>query len=79
MADYMNVWEKLIDHAVNGTKPRSFDVNMTVQVDDETWCAYSAEVAHRDILFYCKEGTATFLVDTYGDRHTVECWDWQKV
>lgn len=70
-------WDKLIDHAVNGTKQQSFNVALKIEIDGQTWNAYGAEVAHRDILFFCKEGTATFVVDSYGDRHTIELTDWE--
>lgn len=71
-------WEKLIAHAVSGKPQRSFNVRMTITVKDQTWSAYGAEVSHRDIMFFCKQGTATFVIDTYGDRHTTELFDWER-
>lgn len=71
-------WSQLINHAVNGKKQRSFNVSLDLSVNGETWKAYGAEVSHRDILFYCDKGTATFLVDSYGDRHVTELFDWEE-
>ncbi len=71
-------WDKLIEHAVNGKSQKSFNVTLEITVDNETWTTYGAEVSHRDILFFCKEGTATFLVDTYGDKNTTELFDWER-
>ena len=71
-------WKKLIDHAVNGSKQRSFNLSLSIDVDGETWTAYGAEVSHRDILLFCKQGTATFVVDSYGDRNVVELFDWER-
>lgn len=71
-------WDKLVDHAVNGTKQRSFNVSLKIEVDGKTWNAYGAEVCCREIMFFCKEGIATFVVDSYGDRHTTELFNWEK-
>lgn len=71
-------WDRLMDHAINGTKQRSFNVSLEITVEGETWHAYGAEVSHRDILLFCKEWTATFVVDSYGDRHTRELFDWER-
>ena len=71
-------WTKLIDYAVNDKPQKEFNVTIPIQVNNETWDAYAAAVSHRDILFYCKQGTATYLVDSYGDKNTVELFDWEE-
>lgn len=71
-------WDKLIEHAVSGKKQKSFNVSLDIQVSGETWHAYGAEVSDRDILLFCDKGTATYLVDSYGDKHTTELFDWSK-
>lgn len=73
-----NAWDKLINHAVNSETQRSFNVSLEITVGEETWSTYGADVSHREILFFCKEGTVSYVVDTYGDRHTVELFDWDK-
>lgn len=71
-------WDKLIDTAIKTNTQRSFNVSLELTIDGETWNAYGAEVSNRDILFFCKQGTATYLVDSYGDKNTVELFDWSK-
>jgi hypothetical protein len=33
---------------------------------------YAASVAHRDILLYSETGVLNYMVDSYGDNHTIE-------
>lgn len=73
-----SAWTKLIETAVKTKTQKSFNVKLPIQIDGETWTTYGAEVSHRDILFFCKQGTATFLVDSYGEKNTVELFDWSK-
>jgi len=61
---------------VKGTK--EIDVNMTLDINGQRWKAYQVYVAHRDLLFLCDKGTATYLVDSYGERHTAELFDWHE-
>lgn len=72
------VWAKLINHAVSNKPQKSFNVSLELSVNGQTWKAYGAEVSHRDILFYCDKGTVTFLVDSYGDRHVTELFDYEE-
>lgn len=71
-------WDKLIQTAVTTTKQKSFNVSLPLKIENEIWNAYGAEVSNRDILFFCKEGTVTFLVDTYGNKNHCELFDWSK-
>lgn len=64
-------WHKLINAAVNSVSSKSFNVSLKLDINGETWDAYGAEVSYRDILFFCKQGSATYVVDTYGDRKSV--------
>lgn len=73
-----NEFNTLIDTAVNSSEQREFDVNLNITVEGETWKAYAAYVSHRDILLFCDKGTATYAVDSYGDRHTAMLFDWNK-
>ncbi len=54
------------------------DVNFSVQVEGDTWQAYTACISHRDILLFTDKGTCTFLVDSYGTKNTVELFDWNR-
>jgi len=72
------IWKILIDTAVHSNSTKEFSTILYLKINGETWQTYGAVVSHRDILFYCKQGTATYLVDSYGDRHVVELFDWDK-
>jgi predicted NAD-dependent protein-ADP-ribosyltransferase YbiA (DUF1768 family) len=73
-----NEFDILIDTAVNASEQREFDVSLSIKIEGETWKAYTAYVSHRDILLFCDKGTVTYLVDSYGDRHTAELFNWNK-
>jgi len=55
-----------------GERNAQFDI----EVENETWTCYAVAISHRDILCYCDQGTATLLVDSYGERHLAELFDW---
>ena len=67
----------LIEASLIG-ESNSFEIDLDITVNGEVWQAYEANVGHREILFLCKQGTATFAVDTYGTRNTFELIDWEK-
>ncbi len=71
-------WNKLIETAITTKSQKSFNISLPLKIRGETWQSYGAEVTYRDILFFCKQGTATYLVDSYGDRNTVELFDWSE-
>jgi len=66
--------KKALDHKSHGESSADFKI----EVDGELWSCYTAAIVHRDILLYCNEGTATFLVDSYGEKNVVELFDWEK-
>lgn len=57
---------------------KEVDCNIEIMVDSELWHCYSASVCIRDLLLYCEEGTATYVIDWYGDDPRVELYDWEK-
>jgi len=65
----------LIEIALSDNLPDSYDVNLTLDIDGEPWQAYEANVAYRDILLLCDKGTLNYLVDTYGDKNTIELFE----
>lgn len=52
--------------------------DFSILVQDETWKVYDLSIVSREILCFCDKGTATFLVDSYGQRSVVELYDWEK-
>lgn len=71
-------FKDLVEKAVKANKSTEVSCNLKLSVDGETWVAYSVSIANRDLLFFCEQGTATYLIDSYGDRHTAELFDWNK-
>lgn len=74
----MKTFNELIDLSIKGKKSKGYEVNFSITVNGETWRAYEASVCNRDILLYCDQGTATYLVDSYGDKNVAELFDWNK-
>lgn len=52
--------------------------DFSILVQNETWKVYDLSIVSREILCFCDKGTATFLVDSYGQRTVVELFDWEK-
>ncbi len=71
-------FNELIEKSLKASGSKEYFCNLNIAVEGEIWKAYSASVAHRDILLFCDKGTATFLVDSYGLRNTAELFDWNR-
>jgi hypothetical protein len=63
----------------------SLDCNLILEVNDQKFHAYEVSVATGDLLFFCDEGTANYVVDTYEDRITgktevlaIELFNWES-
>lgn len=52
------------------------DCSLTLHVDGIDFHAYTVSLANRDLLFYCNEGTVTYMIDLYGDTARSELFDW---
>lgn len=75
----IKAWRKLLETACDeNVGQKSYNVSMTLRVNDETWHAYGAEVSYREIMFYCKEGVASYDVNTIGSKTTAVLVDWEK-
>ncbi len=72
-----NSFNDLILLAVKG-KNKTLEVNIPLEIDGKTWRAYEVSISYRDLLFTCEEGIVTYLVDSYGERHTAELYDWES-
>lgn len=71
-------FKDLIEMSIKARKTKEVDCSIPVEVENETWQAYTASVSNRDILLFTDKGTVTFLVDSYGDRHVAELFDWNR-
>lgn len=56
----------------------ALECDFEIEVNGEQWHVYDSSVSHRDILLYCDQGTVTFLVDSYGNRHVTELFTWEN-
>lgn len=78
-----DAWNTLITHACDdtahrdGLEPKEFNVYLQLDVGNERWHARGAIVGYRGITFVCKEGTATYDVNTIGYRTGAVLFDWQ--
>jgi diaminopimelate decarboxylase len=66
-----------IDLSLKAKSSREIDTNLKIEIEGQLWTAYTVAISYRDILFYCDKGTATFLVDSYGDKNVAELFDWE--
>lgn len=57
---------------------RELNAKFSVEVEGRQWSCYTVAISNREFTLYCNEGTATFLVDSYGDKNTCELFDWQR-
>lgn len=67
-----------IELSVSSKRIGEQDAGFKIEVDGQTWDCYTVSISHRDVLCYCEQGTATFLVDSYGDRNVAELFDWNR-
>lgn len=67
-----------VDLSLDGNTFGEIDAQFEVEVEGKAWSCYTVSISHRDILCYCEEGTATFLVDSYGGQNRAELFDWEQ-
>lgn len=66
-----------IKECLKGGFNRELPCNLKIEVDATVWTAYTVAMGYREFTFFCDKGTATYFVDSYGDRHTCELIDWE--
>jgi len=66
-----------VDLSVNGKVTGELVAKFAIEVEGRKWHVYTVAMGYKEFTCYCKEGTATFVVDTYGDRATCELYDWE--
>lgn len=57
---------------------KSKECKIDLEIEGETWQAYDVSISSRDLLFFTDKGTVTYLVDSYGDRHSAILHDWNS-
>lgn len=69
--------KQCIEKSLVAKGPRELKAKLQVTVDNQVWNAYTVAMNHREFTLFCEEGTATYVVDTYGDKSTCELFDWE--
>lgn len=71
-------FEEIVDFSVKYTKENEeFSVeNVELVIEGKKFYPYTVSICNRDLLFYCEQGTINFVVDSYGDDHMAEAFDW---
>jgi hypothetical protein len=70
--------EQAIDLSLTADKSKEYEAKFDLEINKNKWSCYAVSIANRDLLCFCDKGTATMLVDTYGDRTTCELYDWNE-
>jgi hypothetical protein len=70
--------DQAVKKSLKAKNSKEYNSEFTIQVEGMAWNCYAVSISYRDVLCYCDKGTATFLVDTYGNKHTVELFDWNE-
>ncbi len=50
--------------------------DVKLEVNGKEYVADHVSICHRDLMFFTEHGTITCLVDSYGDRHSFEIFDY---
>lgn len=68
-----------VELSLKASETQSIDADFSIEVEGNQWTVYEVSISHQDILCFCEQGTATFLVDTYGnDKSFATLHDWEK-
>lgn len=74
----VNTLKEAIDLSLKPKNAGHICANFSIIVENDTWDIYEVSVSNREILCFSDKGTATFLVDTYGQRSVAELFDWER-
>lgn len=68
-----NTFEHLVELSVKHKGQNKYlPCDISLDVDGKTYNAYEVSIHTRDLLFFTDKGTLNYVVDSYGDRNTVE-------
>lgn len=77
MRPLKNLHDCVTEAKKQSNRSRELDASFRVEINGQNWTCYTVAVAHHEFILFCDEGTATFVVDQYGDRFTFELIDWE--
>ena len=78
MIKQINALKQAVELSISGKNCRELNAKFKIQVKNKNWNCYAVSIAHRDVLCFCDQGAATFLVDSYSDRNVAELFDWDE-
>jgi hypothetical protein len=67
----------LVDLSLTATKTREHDCNFKIEINGKKYKCYSASVSNREISLNCEGAFASYVVDSYGDRHLAELFNYE--
>ena len=70
--------QDLINLSINWTgESEELDCDITLREENHTFKAHTVSVCNRDLLFYTDKGYFNYVVDSYGDNHIIELFDFE--
>lgn len=60
----------------NKKGPEEISCDVPLKVEGHNLKAHSVSISQKDLMFYTKNGTVSYVVDTYGGEHVAELFDW---
>ena len=78
MSKRLDTIEQVIELALKADESKEYDCVIDLEEDGIKYSAYGVFVSFREMTFLCKDVTLTYMVDTYGDRHTIELFELDK-
>jgi len=67
-----------VEKSMSSRSGGEVDADFIVDVNGQDWQCYTVAIGNREFTLYCYEGTATYVVDSYGSRNTCELIDWEE-
>lgn len=67
----------LIELSINDHNQYNSDIpcKFIIYEDNAEYEVYNATIAYRDILLYSNKAVLNYVVDSYGDNHTIELFN----
>jgi hypothetical protein len=67
-----------VEKSMSSRSGGEVDADFIVDVNGQDWQCYTVAIGNREFTLYCYEGSASYVVDSYGSRNTCELVDWEE-
>lgn len=74
----MKTLKHYAEKSINIKQDHTESCDIALDVDGECFQAYEVSISYRDLLFFCDKGTINYLVDSYGDRVSIDLFNVSK-